>query len=40
MDEYHGWAVQREKGMAAWLAHAKGVPLPLEELRLLDRLGP
>jgi TolB protein len=40
MDAYHGWEVQREKGMAAWLAHAKGIPLPPEELRLLDRLAP
>lgn len=38
--QYHRWEVQREKGMPAWLAQAKGVPLPLKEVRLLERLAP
>jgi TolB protein len=40
MYAHHRWEVQREKGMQAWMARAKGVPLPPKELRLLERLQP
>jgi hypothetical protein len=40
LSQHHRWEVQREKGMPAWMARAKGIPLPPEELRLLDRLAP
>jgi TolB protein len=40
MYEVHRWEVQQELGMPPWLARAKGIPLPLEERLLLDRLEP
>jgi len=40
MHQYHRWEVQQERGTEAWMAHAKGVPLPESELRLLERLAP
>ena len=40
MEELHSWEVQQEKGMPAWKARAKGVPLPWKELRLLERIEP
>ena len=40
MAMHHRWEVQAEKGMAAWFAAAKGIPLPPEELRTLDRMVP
>lgn len=40
VEQYHSWQVQQEKGMPAWLAVAKGIPLPWRERKWLDRIAP
>jgi TolB protein len=40
MEEHHRWEVQKAKGAPAWLALAKGIPLPWKERQLLERLVP
>jgi TolB protein len=40
IEMHHQWAVQIQKGTPAWLAAAKGVPLPWEERRKFEMLAP
>ena len=40
MESHHRWAVQQQKGTPAWLAAAKGIPLPRAEQRKLDMFAP
>jgi hypothetical protein len=35
---HHSWEVQQLRGTPAWLAWAKGVPMPAAETRLLERI--
>ena len=38
IEMHHRWEVQKQKGMPAWLAAAKGIPLPWKERRMLEML--
>jgi hypothetical protein len=39
VDMHHNWEVQQMRGTPAWLAWAKGVPMPAAETRPLERIG-
>jgi len=38
MEMHHSWPVQETKGTPLWLAWAKGIPIPWEERRMLERI--